>query len=272
MASQEPEGAVAARFADLAGKTAIVTGSARGIGLGIATFLGRQGMRIMLAGRAEEPGDEVAQALRRQGIDCEWLGGDLALMDRAKAVFDRAVERFSRIDVLVNNAANLRSLSILDLNEQAFHETCERNIRLFYNMSYIVVPHMIASGGGAIVNVSSVGGLRAHQGAAGYDAAKGAMNALTRSMAIDLAKHNIRVNAIAPGATNSHPEWAASEHGRRHHAEKTALIPLGRMGNVEDMAAAAAFLASAAASYITGQILYVDGGLTAQLSPPGLRV
>ncbi|MFW6146503.1 MAG: SDR family NAD(P)-dependent oxidoreductase [Planctomycetota bacterium] len=272
MASKEVDQPVAARFADLAGKTAIVTGSARGIGLGIARFLGGQGMKIMLAGREGEPGDEVAESLRQEGVECEWLGGDLAEAAPAKGVFDRAVERFGRVDVLVNNAASLRSLSILDLNEQAYHETCERNIRLCYHMSYIVVPHMIASGGGAIVNVSSVGGLRAHQNSAGYDAAKGAMDALTRSMAVDLARYNIRVNAIAPGATNSHPRPNPSERRKQHYAEKAALIPLGRMGTVEDIGAATAFLVSGAAAYITGQILYVDGGLTAQLSPPGIRI
>ncbi len=271
MAGEQLTGPAAARFADLAGKTAIVTGSARGIGLGIARFLGRQGMKIMLAGRPEEPGDEVAETLRSEGVTCDWLGGDLAEAAPAKAVFDRAVERFGRVDVLVNNAANLRSLSIVDLHEEAFHQTCERNIRLCYHMSYIVVPHMIASGGGAIVNVSSVGGLRPHQGAAGYDTAKGAIDALTRSMAVDLARHNIRVNAIAPGATNSHPD-KSSERQKMRHEELKGLIPLGRMGSVEDMAAAVAFLASGAAAYITGQILYVDGGLTTQLSPPGIRI
>lgn len=118
---------------------------------------------------------------------------------------------------------------------------------------------MTVNRGGAIVNISSVGGLRAHRGLAGYDASKGAIDALTRSMALDLAPFNIRVNAVAPGQTRS-----------GHH--KLEGVPLGRAGTPEDVATAVAFLASEAASYITGQVLYVDGGLTAQLTPPGIFI
>jgi len=128
---------------------------------------------------------------------------------------------------------------------------------------------MAERGGGCIINISSVGGLRAHRGLAGYDASKGAMDALTRSMAVDLAPHGIRVNAVAPGATRNRPLDARWEEKL---AEKARGIPLGRVGRPEEIGAAVAFLASQAAAYITGQVLYVDGGLTAQLTPPGIRI
>ena len=114
-------------------------------------------------------------------------------------------------------------------------------------------------GGGCIINISSAGGLRAHRGLAGYDASKGAIDSLTRSMALDLAPLGIRVNAVAPGQIRNVPREAGG-------------IPLGRSGTPEDVAAMVAFLASDAAAYITGQVIYVDGGLTAQLSPPGIFI
>jgi NAD(P)-dependent dehydrogenase (short-subunit alcohol dehydrogenase family) len=131
---------------------------------------------------------------------------------------------------------------------------------MVYELSVRAARYMVEHGGGTIINISSVGGLRAHRGLAGYDAAKGAVDSLTRSMALDLAPHGIRVNAVAPGQTRS------------GDARKLEGVPVGRSGTPLDIAAAVAFLASDAAAYITGQVLYVDGGLTAQLTPPGIFI
>jgi len=270
---QNPDG-VSARFPDLAGKAAIVTGASRGIGSGIASFLGAQGMKLTLTARSEDRGIAFAQELADRGVECQWVTADCSVPQEARRVFDAAVERFGHIHLLVNNAANLKTIGILDLDEEGYRSTFETNVRLVYHLSHLVSRHMVDAGvAGSIINVSSVGGLRAHQQATGYDGSKGAMDAMTRSMAIDLAQYGIRVNSIAPGATASHghrwktkPEWV--ERRRR----KMALIPLGRYGNVEEMGAAVAFLASDAATYITGQILYIDGGITTQLSPPGIRI
>jgi 3-oxoacyl-[acyl-carrier protein] reductase len=269
MADPAGEPRVSARFPDLAGKAAVVTGTSRGIGRGIAEFLARQGMKLALAARSAEAGEAFAAALRAAGLDVLFVAADLATPDGARAVFDAAVGRFGRIDLLVNNAANLHSWNILDLDEERYRGSFEANVRMVYGLTRLVARHMADAGGGSIVNISSVGGLRPHRNLLGYDASKGASDAMTRGLAIDLARYGIRVNAVAPGLTPTHPirpEWAEKFN------EKLKGIPLGRAGTPEDIAAAVAFLASDAASYVTGQVLYVDGGLTTQLTPPGLFI
>jgi 3-oxoacyl-[acyl-carrier protein] reductase len=282
MAEEPVAPAVSARFPDLAGQVAIVSGTSRGIGVGIAEFLGRQGMKLVTTARSGEDGEAVAARLQATGVDCIFLSADLSTTEGAQAVFAAALERHGRVNLLVNNAANLRSASFLKLGEEAYVQSFEANMRVVYGLSYLAAGHMSEAGGGVIIHLSSVGGTRAHRGAAGYDAAKGAIDALTRAMAVDLAPHKIRVNAVAPGLTDT---WAYHTHHHHHDhpkemvdkwraawQEKQKGIPLGRAGTPEDMAAAVAFLASDAGSYITGQILYVDGGLTTQLTPPGIVI
>jgi len=248
-------------FPGLEGKSAIVTGGSRRIGAGIADFLARQGMGVITCGRTEPEGEAVARRIRDGGGDCDWVTGDMSREEDAKRVFDATLERHGGVDLLVNNAARIRSRPFLLLNEQEYRESFERNMRLVYQISFLVAHHMAERKTGCIVNISSVGGIRAHRGLAGYDASKGAIDALTRCMAVDLAPHGIRVNGVAPGnTTDANPP------------QELDGVPLGRTGTPEDIAAAVAFLASDAGSYVTGQILYVDGGLTAQLTPPGIFI
>ena len=252
---------VLAKYPDLAGKVAIVTGASRGIGAGIAKVLGRQGMKLILCARSREAGETVAANLTGAGVTCSWVTADVATPEGVDHVFDETLSRYGGVDVLVNNAANLRSRAFLDLDEEAYHQGFERNVRMAYGLSYRVAHYMAENDKpGCIIHISSVGGLRGHRGLAGYDASKGAINALTRSMAVDLAPHGIRVNAVAPGNTR----------GQTYHAIDG--VPLGRAATPEDIGAAVAFLASSSAAYITGQIIYVDGGLTAQLTPPGIFI
>jgi len=267
---QQITNAVSARFPDLAGKTAIVTGTSHGIGCGISEFLGRQGMKVAMCARSAEAGEAFAAILKAAGVDCIFVQADLATPEGAQKVFDAAVERYGRIDLLVNNAANLRSVSILKLDEELYHASLEANMRMIYGLSRLASIHMVEKGGGVIIHISSVGGLRAHHHHAGYDASKGAMDAFMRSMAVDLASSGVRVNCVAPGLTVKmplmKPEWMANLE------QRAKGIPMGRWGTSEEMGAAVAFLASDAGAYITGQVLYVDGGLTAQLSPPGIDI
>jgi len=260
---------IPAKFPDLAGLSAIVSGASRGIGCGIAYFLGRQGMKLTLCARSAESGEAFAQELQRRGIDCQWATADLTDYAAAEDVLNKAVAAYGHVHLLVNNAANLRSSSVLRLSEESYIRTLDANMRMVCGPSFHVSRHMVEAGGGNIVNVSSVGGLRAHEHRSGYDSSKGAMDALTRSMAIDLAQHGIRVNAVAPGATRNRPP---RPHRKRHHSWRSEKVPLQRVGTPEEIGAAVAFLASKAGGYITGQVLYVDGGLTAQLSPPGMNI
>jgi len=269
MSTSAPDERYAASYGDLAGKAAIVTGTSRGIGTGIARVLGRQKMKLALTARSAEAGEAFAGKLRAEGVDCFFLAADLAADGEGRRVFDAAAERFGRIDLLVNNAAHLSSKGFLELDEQTWRTSCEANVRMIYAMSRPAAQHMAAGGGGCIIHISSVGGLRAHRGLAGYDAAKGAVDALTRAMAVDLVPHGIRVNAVAPGATLSHPDSPRTQKWADHAAPH---IPLGRLATNEEIGHAVAFLASAAAAYITGQVLYVDGGMTVQLCPHGIHL
>lgn len=261
---------ISASFPDLAGKTAIVTGASRGIGQGIAEFLGRQGMKLILTARSEEAGQAFTRELNASGVEAHWVTADVSDAAQAEQVFQQALEHFGEVDLLVNNAANLRSKEFLKLDAEQYRVSFENNVRIVYYLSFCAARSMAERKQGNIINISSVGGLRAHRGLAGYDASKGAMNAFTRSMALDLAPYGIRVNAVAPGATASHPVTTPEKKAFRE--KQVSGIPLGRLGTCEEIGAAVAFLASDAGAYITGQVIYVDGGLTTQLTPPGIFI
>jgi NAD(P)-dependent dehydrogenase (short-subunit alcohol dehydrogenase family) len=261
-----------ARFPSLAGRSAIVTGASRGIGIGIAEVLGQQEMKLTLAARSADLLEEVGERLRSGGAECQWLAADLATADGARAALGAAIEQYGGVDLLVNNAASLHSRAFQELDEETYRTSFELNVRIVYEISLPAARHMAEAGrGGSIVNISSVGGLRAHRRNAGYDASKGAVDALTRCMAVDLAPSGVRVNAVAPGATWG--RWYTDRpQGAESFARRSKGIPLGRLACPLEIGAAVAFLASDAASYITGQVLYVDGGLTAQLTPPGIFI
>ncbi len=260
---------VSAQFPDLEGKTAIVSGSSYGIGCGIAYFLGRQGLKLVLTARSEEKGRAVAAELTTEGIEAVWITADLSESDQAQRVVDETVSRFGGIDLLVNNAYIHGWTKFEELDEEQFFKWCERNIRIFQRITYHVIPQMKKAGSGTIVNISSVGGLRPHRGMAGYDMGKGAMDNMTRILALELAPYGIRANSVAPGAIKFKP---VKEEKEMIGARPSDGIPSGRLGTTEEIGAAVAFLASDAAAYMTGQIIYVDGGLTTQLTPPGIFI
>ena len=219
MAEEGTQPKVSARFPDLEGRAAIVTGTSRGIGVGLAEFLARQGMKLVTTARSAESGEAVAARLRAAGADCIFVAADISTPDGAQQVFDAAVERHGRIHLLVNNAASLRSAPFHKLTEERYRESFEANMRMVYGLSSLAARHMGEQGGGCIIHLSSVGGLRAHRGSAGYDASKGAIDALTRSMAVDLAPMGIRVNAVAPGLTDTHAY-------QPHRHDRPASAPL----------------------------------------------
>lgn len=264
------DGCDSARLPGLNGKSAIITGTSRGIGCGIARVLGSQGMKLVLTARSADRGREFAESLRRQGVACRFEAADVSDWKGAEKVYAAAREAFGPVDVLVNNAADMHSKSILDLVEEDYRRTFEKNVRIVYGLSFLAARDMAARKRGNIVQLSSVGGLRAHRRQAGYDASKGAIDALTRSMALDLAPCGVRVNGVAPGAIRHGP--ASSGVSTKKEDSRAAGVPLGRVGTPEEIGWTVAFLASDLASYITGQVVYVDGGITSQISPPGIRI
>ncbi len=256
----------AGRHPELAGRVAVITGGAKGIGEAIAKRLALEGMHLVLVDMDADALASTSADLGTSGTQVLEVEGDLAQQQTVEGIFAKAVERFGTVDVLVNNAADLVRRPALEEHDGLLRGQLELNVASPYLCSQRAARIMAANGGGAIINISSVGGLRAHHTGLPYDVTKGAINSMTQAMAIELGQHGIRVNAIAPGVTRTY-RWDAASSERRDAL--AAKIPLGRFGLPSEMAAVAAFLASDDAAYITGQILCVDGGITAQLSPPG---
>jgi NAD(P)-dependent dehydrogenase (short-subunit alcohol dehydrogenase family) len=252
------------RYPELKGKVALVTGSSRGIGRGIAARLALEGMRLVIHGLDSERAAAAAGEMRDLGAEAVWASADVGTSEGVAQLFAETLDAFGRVDLLVNNAADLRRVTFFEVDEALLDHQLAVNIRGPYLLAYKAAESMKAAGGGSIIHISSVGGKQAHWRGLPYDLTKGALDAMTRAMAVELADEGIRVNAVAPGATQTE-RITDPEHPRIKAVCRR--IPLGRMGLVEEIGAVVAFLASPDAAYITGQVLYVDGGLTAQLSP-----
>ncbi len=261
--------AIRPRYPELAGQVAVVTGSSRGIGLGIALRLAREGMRVVVNGRSPGPCEAAAAALSSFGATVLAAAADVGSTPGVDCLFDATLQAFGRVDLLINNAADVRRGRFFEIDEALLDAELAGNIRGPYLCSHRAAEVMRGLGAGNIIHISSVGGVRAHWQGLPYDITKGAIDAMTRAMALELAAHGIRVNAIAPGpiynrgGDPAQGPWAAAARVR---------VPLARLGTPLEIGAVAAFLASPEASYITGQIIYVDGGLTAQLTPAGQPV
>lgn len=257
------------RYPELAGQVAIITGASRGIGLGIAMRLAREGMRIFLTDQHEADVQAALQQFRRVEADAAGLACDLALPESPPALVSAALAVYGQIDVLVNNAADLRRRDLLEVDQALYDYQLAVNLKAPFFLAQQTAQAMIQGGrGGAIIFISSVGGLRAHWRGLPYDVTKSGLDSLARASALELAGHGIRVNAVAPGATASRPRDLHEARWR----DVAGRVPANRFASVLEIASAVAFLVSPEASYITGQTLYVDGGLTAQLHPPGQDV
>lgn len=255
------------RYGELRHRVALVTGASRGIGLGIAARLAREGMRIVLAGLESEDVASAAGTLNALGADCIGIAGDLAEDSFVNDLIARVLQAYGQLDLLVNSAADIRRARAADLPAEWIDHQWSVNVRAPMLLSLHAARHM--QPGSSIVQISSVGGMRAQLPGLPYGPTKGALDAFTRNLAMDLGAQNIRVNAVAPGWTpmNLDPELDAEY---LNHA--SAMVSLNRPGTPQDIGAAVAFLASADAGHITGQIIYVDGGLSMQLHPPGQSI
>jgi 3-oxoacyl-[acyl-carrier protein] reductase len=254
------------RYSEFEDQVALVTGSSRGIGKGIALRLAREGMKIVIHGVNEVEVEGTTQEFQSLSVDAIGVCADFTTGDQINRLFQATLDRFGTLDLLVNNAADLRRMHFFDADLPLLDHQLAVNIRAPYLCALRAAAIMRHVQRGNIVNISSVGGIRAHWSGLPYDVTKGAIDAMTRAMALDLAGEGIRINAIAPGAIYRQGNSLLNEPRLQALAER---IPMARLGSPLEIGAAVAFLASSDASYITGQILYVDGGVTVQLSPPG---
>ncbi|MFD4899376.1 SDR family NAD(P)-dependent oxidoreductase [Streptomyces sp. NPDC058411] len=249
-----------------AGRVALVTGGGRNIGLAIALRLAQEGAAIAVNGPDPAEAEAAAAALRSKGFRAVACPADVSDAQQVQECVTRAVDLLGGIDLLVNNAAApmLGRGPLLGLDVADWDRSFAVNARGMF-LCTVAASRMMAPGS-SIVNISSVGATRAHRAAVAYDASKGAVDAATRAMALELAPRQIRVNAVAPGPVIN-DRFALLDLAQQE--ARAQPVPLGRVGDGSDVAGAVAFLASADASFITGQVLNVDGGLSAQLRPPG---
>jgi len=250
-------------------KVCVITGSTGGIGEAIAELFAEHGGKVVVSGRRPEKGQEVVERIEGRGHTATFQQCDVADDDQMDVLVAAAVERFGGLDVLVNNAANVghaagagKEVETLELDDWDLQ--LRINLRSVFYLSKLAIPLMRQRGGGTIVNVSSVGSMVGWPQAAAYLTSKGGMNQLTRSMAIDYMKDNIRVNALCPGWILSEVERGRIEKNPGKVEEVKQHKGIARMGETREMAFAALFLACHESSYVTGTALIADGGWTLQ--------
>ena len=243
----------------LEGKAALVTGGSRGIGAAAARRLAAEGARVTIGWRADEAAARaVVEAIRGAGGEAEAVRGDVGVKAEVEASVERAAERWGRLDVLVNAAGVALPEPLGDVTDESFDRQFGVNVRGTLMATRTAV-RRFPEGGGSVVNVSSVNGRRPVPGGSVYSATKAAVDALTVALALELGPRGVRVNAVAPGATDTDMLRGVMPEGAEAMiAGRTAL---GRLGRPDDMAAAIAWLASDEAGWVTGEIVAADGGL-----------
>jgi NAD(P)-dependent dehydrogenase (short-subunit alcohol dehydrogenase family) len=247
----------------LSGKVAVITGGASGIGRATALLFSREGAAVALADVNADEGHRVAGEIARSGGRVFFEPVDVTRSADCQRLTERTIREFGQIDILFNNAGIIRRATVLDLSEEDWDRVMAVNVKSIYLLSREVIPLMQKTGGGAIINTASGWGLAGGAKAAVYCASKGAVVLLTKAMAIDHGPQRIRVNCICPGDTDTgmlreEARQLGEEDGR--FLAESANRPLGRVGTPEEIAQAALYLASDAASFVTGTALVVDGG------------
>ena len=242
----------------LSGKTALVTGSTRGLGRTVADWLARDGARVVVSGRDQGEVDAVAAELEAQGHPALGIAADLSSPAGAHELADAVLNRAGQLDILVNNAGMSYQESFWEITDEAFEIQTNVNYRSPFILCQQAARHMIANDiSGRIVNFSTIGAHSCHADRLVYDAAKGAVEVMTRNMAFELGPHGINVNCVIPGAIADRPGADGDTPEWRRYARNN--IPLGRVGRAEDIAAAVLFFCLPESSFISGQALLVDG-------------
>ncbi len=244
---------------DLEDRVAVVTGGGQGIGRGICVALVRAGATVVAGVR---PGgsspDEVLEAMTEAGGLCCAIAADVSDGSQAQELMARVRSGYGRIDILVNNAGVHHDGLLLDMSEEAWERVFATNVRGTFNCTRAVAPHMIEERSGSIINISSIAAEQCGVGASNYVSSKGAINSFTRAAAVELARFGVRVNAVAPGVVETQMMTRVLDRARETMRKR---IPLGRFAEPEEIANVVVFLASDRASYITGEVIRVAGGM-----------
>ncbi len=252
----------------LKGKTAIITGGGTGIGKATARLFAAEGANVVITGRTEKTLKEAADEMEEDGIEISYILSDVSKESDCVKTVESTMRSYGRIDILFNNAGVCYKSNTHETDTGMWDETFDINVKGVYLMSKHALPHMIRQGEGAIVNNSSILGLKASPaGFAAYSASKGAVNQLTRSMALEYADKGIRVNAVCPGTIYTpmmdalFEEWGDRELGEKRYI---SVHPIGRLAQPEEIARAVLFLCDDKIRFITGAMLSVDGGMSAK--------
>lgn len=248
----------------LENKVAIVTGGTSGIGRATALVFAKAGANVVVAGRRESEGQAVISEITADGGTALFVRTDVSQEAEVKALVEKTVATYGRLDVAFNNAGVEWAGPLTGATEADYRRIFDTNVWSIITSLKYEVPAMIKNGGGSIINTSSVAGHIGFPGASVYVGSKHAVEGLTKTAALEFAKQGVRVNAVAPAAieTAMVDRFVGTEGDQRNYLQ--SLHPIGRMGRVEEIAGAVLFLASDAASFITGESLKIDGGLTAQ--------
>ncbi|MCL4303088.1 MAG: glucose 1-dehydrogenase [Anaerolineae bacterium] len=254
----------------LAGQVALITGGTSGIGKATALLFSQEGATVVITGRRVELGQEIVAEIEAHSGRAAFLAADHTRAEDCRQIVERVIADFGRLDILFNNAGVVLSGTAESTTEEAWSNTLELNVTAVWRMSKLVLPYMRAQGGGVIINNASDWGLVAGKNAVAYCTSKGAAVQMTRAMALDHARENIRINAVCPGDTFVE-RWVQKGYfsGSDSRAVETGLqalgeaLPMGRVGQADEIARAVLFLASNDSSFMTGATLVVDGGNTA---------
>jgi len=247
---------------DLTGKVAIVTGSSRGIGRASAELMAQMGAKVVISSRKAEACAEVADGIRKAGGDAHVIPCNISRRAEVEALVAATLKHYGRLDALVCNAAvNPYYGPLLDIGDEAFDKIMGSNVKSNIWLCSLAIPQMAAQGGGSVIIISSIGGLRGSTVIGAYGISKAADFALARSLAGEWGPKNVRVNCIAPGLVKTdfaRALWEDQENLKR----RTATTPLRRIGEPHEIAGAVAYLASDASTFMTGQTIVIDGGVT----------
>ena len=255
----------------LSGKVAIITGATSGIGKATALLFADEGAQVVISGRRTELGARVEKEITQKGARCLFIQADHSRAEGCSRVVERTLAEFGRVDVLFNNAGIVTEGTAETTSDEIWNNTLAINVTAVWRMCKLVLPIMKGQGGGVIVNNGSDWSVVAGRDAFPYIASKGAVGMMTKAMALDFARDNIRVNAVCPGDTlvdrwieKDYFEYADPASFEEAIKEASDYLPMGRFGKPEEIARAVLFLASDDSSFVTGHLLLVDGGNTAQ--------